>query len=265
MSSHGAAANATSAGRNERPRARRHAPKADEPGAEEDGQKEMRVTTAGENRLMVYGPKSVLFAALPILSGCTREEATASLRAELQVDEFEIIHARFPCRSPDMHFFGYRFRIGLKGEYAFGDICWDASAQKWMRAIPAASLRSLLLICILSTAWAWRASMQITGRPSRLSSVHSHVAVGPVSRPTRIAPHKRSDRVRVGINYAFSHERSRPAHHTDRCLLQRHVQSHVAFHCCSPSLRGHMEIASCLPGELIPCAFVWHDPGITPC
>jgi hypothetical protein len=80
---------------------------------------------------MVYGPKSVLFAALLILSGCTREEATASLRAELQVDEFEIIHARFPCRSPDMHFFGYRFRIGLKGEYAFGDICWDASAQKW--------------------------------------------------------------------------------------------------------------------------------------
>src|SRR5262245_3357651 len=31
-------------------------------------------------------------------------------------------------------------------------------------------------------------SIQITGRPSRLSSVHSHVAVGPVSRPTRIAP-----------------------------------------------------------------------------
>jgi hypothetical protein len=30
-----------------------------------------------------------------------------------------------------MHLFGYRFRIGLKGEYAFGDICWDASAQKW--------------------------------------------------------------------------------------------------------------------------------------
>ena len=30
-----------------------------------------------------------------------------------------------------------------------------------MRAIPIASLRSLLLICILSTALAWRASMQI--------------------------------------------------------------------------------------------------------
>jgi hypothetical protein len=48
------------------------------------------------------------------------------------------------------------------------------------------------------------------------------------------------------------------------CLLQRHVQSYVAFHCCSPSLRGHMKMASCVPGELIPCAFVWHDPGITP-
>src|SRR5437899_876247 len=57
-----------------------------------------------------------------------------------------------------------------------------------MRAIPTASLRSLLLICILSTALAWRASMQITGRPSCLSSVHSHVAVGPVSRPIRTAP-----------------------------------------------------------------------------
>jgi hypothetical protein len=45
------------------------------------------------------------------MSGCTREEATASLRADLQADELEIIHARFPCRSPDMHFFGYRFRI----------------------------------------------------------------------------------------------------------------------------------------------------------
>jgi hypothetical protein len=26
-----------------------------------------------------------------------------------------------------------------------------------------------------------------------------------------------------------------------------------------------MRLASYLPGELIPCAFVWLDPGITPC
>jgi hypothetical protein len=30
-------------------------------------------------------------------------------------------------------------------------------------------------------------------------------------------------------------------------------------------LRGHMRLASSVPGELIPCAFVWLDPGITPC
>jgi hypothetical protein len=83
---------------------------------------------------MIRGPKTVLFvlfAALLILSGCTREEATASLRADVQVDELEIIHARFPCRSPDMHFFGYRFRIRLKGEYADGYICWNVSTGKW--------------------------------------------------------------------------------------------------------------------------------------
>src|SRR5207249_10184003 len=30
--------------------------------------------------------------------------------------------------------------------------------------------------------------------------------------------------------------------------------------CRSPSLQGHVSVASCVPGELIPCAFVWHDP-----
>jgi len=94
------------------------------------GQNGTAITPTGKDRIAVYGAKTVLFGALLVLSGCTREEATASLRGNLQVDEFEIIHARFPCRSPDMHFFGYRFRIGLKGEYAFGDICWDASSQK---------------------------------------------------------------------------------------------------------------------------------------
>ena len=46
---------------------------------------------------MIRGPTSVLIvlvAMLLILSGCTREEATASLGADVQADEFEIIHAR---------------------------------------------------------------------------------------------------------------------------------------------------------------------------
>jgi hypothetical protein len=54
-----------------------------------------------------------------------------SSRGDLQVDEFEIVQARFPCRSPDIHFFGYRFRIGLKGEYAFGGFAGTLPAQKW--------------------------------------------------------------------------------------------------------------------------------------
>src|SRR6516165_1561533 len=129
-----------------------------------------------------------------------------------------------------------------------------------MRAMPAASLRSLLLICILSTALAWRASIQITGTPSRLSSVHSHVLVGPVSRPIRIAPGAFDL-----TNAAIASGSEATTHHTDRCLLQRHVQSYVTFHCCSPSLRGRMRMASYLPGELILRAFVWYEPGITPC
>jgi hypothetical protein len=39
--------------------------KPDEPGeAEEEGQEEMRVTTAGKNRIAIYDPKTVLFGAL---------------------------------------------------------------------------------------------------------------------------------------------------------------------------------------------------------
>jgi hypothetical protein len=71
------------------------------------------------------------FAAPLILGGCTREEATARLRGDLQPEDLEIIHARFPCRSPDMHFFGYRFRIKVQGEYADGYICWNVSDRKW--------------------------------------------------------------------------------------------------------------------------------------
>ncbi len=37
-------------------------------------------------------------------------------------------------------------------------------------------------------------------------------------------------------------------------------QSNIVHHCRSPSLQGHVSVASCVPGELIPCAFVWHDP-----
>jgi hypothetical protein len=54
-----------------------------------------------------------------------------------------------------------------------------------MRAMPTASLRSLLLICIFRAAFACLASMQMMGSPILFSSVQSHVAVAPVSSPTR--------------------------------------------------------------------------------
>ena len=48
------------------------------------GQNGTAITPTGKDRIAVYGAKTVLFGALLVLSGCTREEATASLRAELQ-------------------------------------------------------------------------------------------------------------------------------------------------------------------------------------
>jgi hypothetical protein len=54
-----------------------------------------------------------------------------------------------------------------------------------MRAMPTASFRSLLLICIFSAAFACLASMQMTGSPILFSSVHNHVDVAPVSNPIR--------------------------------------------------------------------------------
>src|SRR5438093_12296408 len=60
------------------------------------------------------------------------------------------------------------------------------------------------------------------------------------------------DRLRVGCNHPFALDLSCPINNADRRQLQRYVQSHIVFHRSSPSLRGHMRMASCVPGELIP-------------
>jgi hypothetical protein len=78
------------------------------------------------------------------LSGCTREEARARLQGDIHADAIDIIHARFPCHSPDLHFFGYRFRVIEKGEYGDGDICWNISTRQWTwRILPGQSLSRL--------------------------------------------------------------------------------------------------------------------------
>jgi hypothetical protein len=79
-------------------------------------------------------------------------------------------------------------------------------------------------------------------------------------RSRRLRSHERGDRLRIRVDYALLYDRSRLIHDADRRLLQRHVQSNITFHRSSPSLRGHIKLASSFPGELIPCAFVWLDP-----
>ena len=84
------------------------------------------------------------FLAFLALSGCTREEARARLQDDIHADTIDIIHARFPCHSPDLHFFGYRFRVIEKGEYGDGDICWNMSTRQWSwRILPGQSLSRL--------------------------------------------------------------------------------------------------------------------------
>jgi hypothetical protein len=79
--------------------------------------------------------------AFLMLGGCSREEATARLKHDLPAETLDIIHARFPCHSPDLHLFGYRFRISVKGEFSDGDICWDLSTRQWSwRILPEHSL-----------------------------------------------------------------------------------------------------------------------------
>jgi hypothetical protein len=74
---------------------------------------------------------AILLATFLILAGCSQEEAIERLKRDLPVDSIEIVHARFPCRSPEVHFFGYRFRISVNKEFADGDVCWNLSSGKW--------------------------------------------------------------------------------------------------------------------------------------
>jgi len=87
---------------------------------------------------------AAVLVAFLILSGCTREEARARLKDDIPADTIDIIHARFPCHSPDLHFFGYRFRVIQKGVHGDGDICWNLSTRQWsLRILPGQSLSRL--------------------------------------------------------------------------------------------------------------------------
>ena len=90
----------------------------------------MSVRREATPRIDAWRVTAMLVAAL-MLGGCNQEDATARLANDIHPDKVEIIHARFPCRSPEIHFFGYRFRIHMKTEMGMGDICWDPLAKEW--------------------------------------------------------------------------------------------------------------------------------------
>jgi len=66
-----------------------------------------------------------------ILTDCSRDEAIERLKHDLPIDGIQIVHARFPCRSPDMHFFGYRFRARSNGESGDGIFASTSRRRKW--------------------------------------------------------------------------------------------------------------------------------------
>ena len=89
-----------------------------------------------------------------------------------------------------------------------------------------------------------------------ISQELQNLGISPLAAP--LAP---ADRIRTRLIaevWIFC-AKARYVRHADRCLVQRHVQSDIVHHCRSPSLQGHVSVARCVPGELIPCAFVWHD------
>jgi len=77
------------------------------------------------------GRTAIALVACFILSACSPQDARLHLQHDIQAQTIDIIHARFPCRSPDLHFFGYRFRVQVKNEYGYGDVCWDLLSRSW--------------------------------------------------------------------------------------------------------------------------------------
>src|ERR1700758_5619024 len=125
-----------------------------------------------------------------VLSGCTREEARARLQDDIHADTIDIIHARFPCHSPDLHFFGYRFRVILKGEYGDGDICWNLSTRQWSwRFLPGQSLSRLTL------------AISVRGRPRNRCSP---ICATSMAEPSQVRMLSRCPKIKEGSRPALA-------------------------------------------------------------
>jgi hypothetical protein len=78
------------------------------------------------------------------------------------VENIELVHARFPCFSPDFHLYGYRFRVhAKKSEWSYGDICWNVATRQWSWVtLPRYELSHLTP----ATHWTSRRGAVITGK-----------------------------------------------------------------------------------------------------
>jgi hypothetical protein len=76
--------------------------------------------------------KAAALLSCLVFGGCTGEDARTRLAQDLpNVENIELVHARFPCFSPDFRLYGYRFRVRAKTDWSFGDICWNFSTRQW--------------------------------------------------------------------------------------------------------------------------------------
>jgi hypothetical protein len=83
--------------------------------------------------MAMTGKTAAAILSCLVLAGCAGQDAITHLAPDLSnVGTIEIIHARFPCFSPDFHLYGYRFRVTSKtNKWSYGDICWDFSRRQW--------------------------------------------------------------------------------------------------------------------------------------
>src|SRR5690348_2642346 len=97
--------------------------------------------------------------------------------------------------------------------------------------MPRASLRSVLLICALSTARMCRVSTQITGKFASPSALNNHCDSGPASIKAvgRSSQHPKQS-IGLARNLNLPNDLAHAIHNADARVLDRYVQSSKMVH-----------------------------------
>jgi hypothetical protein len=87
----------------------------------------------GRGAVAMTGKTAAALLSCLLLGGCSGQDANTRLFQDVPtVENIELVHARFPCFSPDFHLYGYRFRVrAKKPEWSYGDICWNFATRQW--------------------------------------------------------------------------------------------------------------------------------------